>query len=372
MNTFCIELLPARHGDCIFIEYGAGTSLARLLIDGGPSPTYDVLRDRLMTGRTSERPLELVVVSHVDADHIEGLLRLFREPQLASYEDVWFNGWPQLDRGLIEPLDKSGDERRRSVGQGQALGRLLAGHPWNRYFGGDAVFVPAKGALPHVVLPGGMQLTLLSPSLLDLVKLQKTWDRWRTRHETSPTLKRTRRAGEGQSAATTSARLLDILQDVPGELNAPDDAVANGSSIAFIAEYAGKRCAFLADAHMPTVERSLRRFRNERDEKRLRLDVIKLSHHGSDGNITQSFLESVWCDNYLISTDGSKFRHPDDKAVKMVTRYSPGARLFFNYRSPQTAIWDEPGLRRDLGHIPHYPRESKTGIVFDVISNSQV
>ena len=369
-DTFSIELLPARHGDCILIEYGAGEPRARVLVDGGPSPTFGLLRDRLSLLPATERALELLVVSHIDADHIEGVLKLFKAPEVVSYADLWFNGWPQLEDGLLEPADSSSHGRRRSIGQGQGLGKLMAGRPWNRYFDGEAIFVPAQGPLPSVVLPGGMRLTLLSPSLPDLVKLQKVWDVWRTRRETTDGPRAIRRGAGNPREASSDARLLDILQDVPGELSSPDDAVANGSSIAFIAEYAGRRCAFLADAHMPTVERSLARFRRERNEDRLRLDAIKLSHHGSEGNITESFLAGVKCSHYLISTDGSKFRHPDDKAMKMVARLSPGANLHFNYRSTQTALWDEPQLRQELGHTPHYPSHDRAGIVFDVMASS--
>ena len=58
-----------------------------ILVDGGPGGTYqDHLRPRLMELR-DERGLDhftplvidLVIVSHVDDDHINGILDLFRE-----------------------------------------------------------------------------------------------------------------------------------------------------------------------------------------------------------------------------------------------------------------------------------------------------
>ena len=32
---FTIEMLPAAHGDCLWIEYGSGQEVRRILIDGG-------------------------------------------------------------------------------------------------------------------------------------------------------------------------------------------------------------------------------------------------------------------------------------------------------------------------------------------------
>jgi len=40
LPVFRVELLPAAHGDGIWIEYGNAKKPGRLLIDGGPVSTY--------------------------------------------------------------------------------------------------------------------------------------------------------------------------------------------------------------------------------------------------------------------------------------------------------------------------------------------
>ena len=45
---FRIEMLPAAHGDCLWIEYGTGREVHRILIDGGPAHTYPTLRERIL------------------------------------------------------------------------------------------------------------------------------------------------------------------------------------------------------------------------------------------------------------------------------------------------------------------------------------
>lgn len=37
---FRIEMLPAAHGDALWIEYGAGGTIHRLLVDGGTPGAY--------------------------------------------------------------------------------------------------------------------------------------------------------------------------------------------------------------------------------------------------------------------------------------------------------------------------------------------
>jgi glyoxylase-like metal-dependent hydrolase (beta-lactamase superfamily II) len=95
---FTIEMLPARHGDALWIEYGDPDTPRRILIDGGPRSraTMDRLRE-LLDERSSatvsgEPDIELIVVTHIDADHISGILDLFKQRDVAfTPRDVWFN-----------------------------------------------------------------------------------------------------------------------------------------------------------------------------------------------------------------------------------------------------------------------------------------
>ena len=113
------------------------------------------------------------MLTHIDADHINGVLSCSTEPVLPSrFEDIWFNGWHQLSRFL-------------GVGQAEDFSKLLEDPkralPWNRAFRvkGDKypspVVLPAHAAPPTITLPGGMQLTLLSPGPAQLERLAKNW-----------------------------------------------------------------------------------------------------------------------------------------------------------------------------------------------------
>ena len=54
-----IEMLPAAHGDCLWIEYGSGATVHRILIDGGPAHTYPALRERILHLPANARRFEL-------------------------------------------------------------------------------------------------------------------------------------------------------------------------------------------------------------------------------------------------------------------------------------------------------------------------
>jgi glyoxylase-like metal-dependent hydrolase (beta-lactamase superfamily II) len=72
---FSIEMLPAKDSDCVWIEYGKPDEVHRVVIDGGPLGASDALRSRIETLPVADRNLELLVVTHIDSDHIAGIVK---------------------------------------------------------------------------------------------------------------------------------------------------------------------------------------------------------------------------------------------------------------------------------------------------------
>lgn len=101
-----IEVLPAAFGDCLLVEYGKAKKESRILIDAGLVSTYKtVLKPRLaMLSKAIAKkkvPLELLVVTHIDRDHICGVLPLLEaSPAVVEADEIWFNGYKHLSDGL--------------------------------------------------------------------------------------------------------------------------------------------------------------------------------------------------------------------------------------------------------------------------------
>lgn len=388
-DIFRIELLPARHGDCLLLEYGDAARPHRVLIDGGPIGVYGTLSQRLAALPADQRELELLVITHVDGDHIEGCLKLLNHRELATFRDIWFNGWPHIAQPLKEPppprpgathttgaAGATGADvnAQRSALQGSMISVRIEDRQWNAAFQGAPIFVPAIGPLPVRELPGGLRLTLLSPTLEKLEKLRAAWNRTLERAELDATDETALGARLEGRAAFRSGGLRrrpkpeEMLSSTALALGPIDNAVANGSSIAVIAEYQGRRIALLGDAHAPTLTAALRRLAGAAGEPRLRLDAVKMAHHGSAANLSEDFLSRIDCATWLVSTDGSIFNHPDDEAIHTVVRHVPGARLLFNYRSARTAPWDDPALRAAHGHQAFYPTDAAAGLSLDLMT----
>ena len=150
------------------------------------------------------------------------------------------------------------------------------------------------------------------------------------------------------------------VDDLVGSKYKKDPSKANGSSIAVLAEYGGKRVLLAGDAHAEPILKSIKKINQATGNKRLHLDAFKLSHHGSKNNLTKSLLKKISCKNFLISTNGDKFGHPDNEAIARIVKLMPEKKLIFNY-GHQDSMWNEQELIDDNNYEIIYPIEPNGG-----------
>src|SRR5690242_13906859 len=96
-----LRLLPARQGDAIWVRWGDPTAPRQLIVDMGTEGVGKQLRARIEALPPGARRFELLVVTHVDADHIGGVLsclvNMQEELEGLHFEDIWFNGIDHLE-----------------------------------------------------------------------------------------------------------------------------------------------------------------------------------------------------------------------------------------------------------------------------------
>ncbi|MBN8441530.1 MAG: hypothetical protein J0M28_07490 [Thauera sp.] len=400
---FRIEMLPAAHGDCLWIEYGTGSEVHRILIDGGPAHTYPALRERILHLPEDDRVFELLVVTHIDGDHIEGVVRLLQDAEVLKcrFERIWFNGRDQLN-AVPDPAGEP-----LGALQGEFLGLLIAdyearvGKPvWNAGLPSALAAIDRKaGALPVVELGGNCRLTLLSPDHERLLELK---DEWREALEEAgvksgdeaalrsllEAARNLRPLGdvlgeeeEELSAAAEDGRYevpdplgRDLAQDLDdtlgrsdGEAGADaafggDKSPANGSSIALLLEYPkdAPKVRFLlaGDAWPSVLEASIDQLLSGRGG-RLALTGFKLAHHGSVANVSETLLAKLRCQHYMVSTSGAVFRHPHARAIDLLLGSHAAAGkplLHFNYLTATTARWSDAADQKARGYEAFHPK----------------
>lgn len=375
---FTIEMLAAQQGDAVWIEYGAHNAVHRVLIDAGTPASAEAIKQRIARLPAEQRQFDLLVITHVDTDHIGGVLKLLAErPAGLAFDDVWFNAWRHIDRvdsSRLGPID------------GEILSTALEklGWRWNAAFDGGAVMVGAAGAPPSKRLRGGMTLTVLSPGQQELARLRTNWSSVVRAAGLDPSdPDRWARLLEKAAKKGVSSSILGGRRDVPSMARSAfesDKAPANGSTIALLAEFEGATCLLSGDAFAGVMVDAIARLLDARDERRLDVGAFKLPHHGSRYNVSVDLLKKVASPHYLFSTSGAIFGHPDDEAVARVlaadTRSAktlhfnyPAETLRTNYakvKKRQALDWSQSRLVRQFRYQMRYANDDSAGLALSL------
>jgi hypothetical protein len=344
-----IEMLPGGRGDALWIEYGKASAPHRVMIDGGIANTHKALRKKIEALPVGKRKFDLLIISHIDLDHIAGVLKLIADPpEGLQFDNVLFNGWEQLIKA--DELPDEDGVLGAKLGERVSMWLKKRKYTWNKGFTDKLVAIRKNtGALPEITLDGGMTITLLSPTVSRLKKLRPKWEKEIKAAHLEPGNAGAALEGIGHpdeeedddGGVLGSTKInIDKLARTPFH---DDTSEANGSSIAVMASYGGKRCAFLGDAYSSDVAKSIARIaKAEGAGDSLEIDALKLSHHGGRKNTGSAMLEKVLCRNYLVSTDGTIYDHPHGESLSRVLVSGSAAgkpSLYFNYETDETRPW---------------------------------
>lgn len=347
-----IEALPAAYGDALLVSCPVPGGTWRLLMDFGPDETWPLVRARLaaIPGNPSgKRQIDLAIVSHIDHDHIGAARLLFGDTELGlTFGDIWFNARRHLtpERGVAEAEDFAA-----ILGAGD---REL---PWNVAFHGGPVSTPGDGAfleLPSA--PGHPRLTLLSPTPKRLIRLASVWD---------AELERLRRSESNTEPELERGTEFPDLEHLAARATRKDQSPANGASVSILLEHRGASALLAADAFSTVVGSALLNLAKSRDHSLpLHVDAFKLSHHGSNANLLKDMLNVVRARYYIVSTNNSRFGHPNDETLAKVVLYGGDQpTLCFNYETETNLRWADPVLRARYRYSARFPEQTERGFL---------
>jgi beta-lactamase superfamily II metal-dependent hydrolase len=326
------------------LHYGSADEPHLMLIDGGPSNVYKPhLKPRLLKiheDRGLEEgeplPVDVVMVSHLDDDHIKGILDLTKEQRSGpdmrlEVDSLWHNSFDDLLKTRPTKLkveagfgaaafDSRGDSGSAlaSIGQNamssddledkdeMQSAKVLASIPQGRQLRDDAKvlgwkpnrtfkskLILATHATKAVKLKGGVKVTVVGPMQPEMVALQEAHDKWlrnQDKKKTSP---------EAALAAFV------------------DESVPNLSSIVVMMEAEGKRILLTGDARGDKILEGLELVRVLEKGGNMHVDVLKVPHHGSDNNMAPVFFERLMADHYVFSGNG-EHGNPERETLKML------------------------------------------------------
>jgi hypothetical protein len=281
----------------------------------------------------------LLMVSHVDDDHIQGILDLTKEmveaqderkPQMLRVLSLWHNSFDEIIgdkpeeltaafRSQFGPAAASGEwpaDATIEVGDGleitqevvvdtlKVLASIEQGYrlridaekldfPRNPEFSGKLIM--ATGGAEGIDMGRGLKFTVVGPMKPEVQALRKQHDEW---------LRSLKEKG-GRPAEALAAYV--------------DKSVPNLSSLVLVAEAGGKRMLLTGDARGDKIIEGLQlaRILDSGGGSTLHVDLIKVPHHGSSNNLERNFFKRITADHYVFSGNG-EYGNPERKALEML------------------------------------------------------
>ncbi|MGH7554770.1 MAG: MBL fold metallo-hydrolase [Longimicrobiales bacterium] len=330
---FTLEALQAEHGDSLLLHYGKASDPRLILIDGGPpivwqqtlQPRLDALRSALSDDETP-LTIDLVMISHIDDDHIGGVLGMTRTLRKArdNGEEVpydvlglWHNAFEDLvdddaapaamaaalpsaasasSTAIAAALPMKEEDAVAvvaSVDQGRRLRDDAGVLNWDSNPGFKGL-VRKTSKKPKAIKQGaGLTLEVIGPSQARLDALREEWLRIvEQKNKAKP--------------ADFNAIVADFV----------DKSVFNLSSIVAVARAAKRNILLTGDARGDDLLDALRTS-GMLENGKVHFDVFKVPHHGSERNVAPELFEAVTADHYVISANG-KHGNPDVPMLEML------------------------------------------------------
>lgn len=375
-----INMLPAAYGDCMLIELKKNNyDRFTILIDGGTVGSYKKdIKESLENYLKDDCKIDLVILTHSDNDHISGMNCILQNKNIVAkinrviYNSPYaigkkFNLW---DENELTKTTSPKVIKRTKVSKGFHKKNLLEVNNNEIDVNTSAkkanelqrlLFDLDKLEMNLVVNNGesdiesdGIKIQFLSPTEVELKDFFYAYKSENQNNKNSKNILR----------GNTASYKTDY--DIPFEelLNNTEKkklSKYNMSSLAFIIteECTGESILIMGDSSYDLVMKKLLELKDNNgilycEKNKLKLNYLKLSHHGSICDLDKEFLKIIDCRNFLISSDGSIYGHPDKKLIARVCSVIDNSIFYFNYESRKKMVTREGGI---IQEICRYKRE---------------
>lgn len=268
----------AGKGDCIQIRYtGESRTCHNIIVDTGVlqfGPQLNLIWNSIMDAREM---LDVIILTHVDDDHIGGLLYNLRIGNIPPVKEIWMNHG-NLMRESVELSVKQNDELyTHLVKAGILVKPVIAGM--------EKVL---DGAEFKIVWPNENILNDFYSDYIGQIPLGHASD-------------------YGYS--------FEELKDMP--ISSKDSRKCNRASVIFELNYGEKRLLFTGDAWAHDIMENV---------KNRKYDFIKLPHHGSILNLSEGWGDVFECSKYIICTDG--ISHPNKQTIAKLYKWYEEVEIY--------------------------------------------
>lgn len=366
-------LFPASgNGDCIFclVDKEDGSHFSMMIDCHVFTPEIKAIVTDILNCH-----LDFLVVTHIDIDHIDGICNMLNQMPELKIDHIIYNNLfvEHAENAQIEPLtDFEKDKIKRlktfipqwkprvehtvAAKESLALSTLLQRHwadVWDKNLklvNGEYISLGRLGKM-FIVSPTQTAIDELHGQLLDEFarKFYKKFPLEKEKENASElfellSLLYNQKDMLLENKISTSTETLKTEYE---KGDREDTSKTNRSSIAFVWEVEEKKILLLGDASSEIVIDGIKAYKIKNQiplEEKIIFDAIKVSHHGSDANLSKALLTHIDSQNWIFcgSTDTAPHIHTVANIVYQSTSdYIQKRRLYFNSRYYKNDIYNK-------------------------------
>lgn len=318
-----LEALNAKHGDALLLRYEHGGEERLWVIDGGPQGVLkNSLEPRLedLRGENESLRVDLAMVSHIDDDHIAGMVQLTNK--LVRLKDqgktlpldiqrFWHNGFHEIVGGGDLSAIKTAAASASLAAASDDLSAIAQQFGLNKT-AEQLLLASVNQGIDLLANIETLQLALNEPMGVRRIEAPQTIEFEGAKVTFLGPLKgrldALRQAWADATTAGDVTRLVGLFRE---DL---DESIPNLSSISMLVEIGQRKILLTGDARGDDIVDGWKAAGRSVNEP-FAVDILKMPHHGSDRNLTQRFLELFPADHYVISADG-KHSNPDIGTIR--------------------------------------------------------
>jgi hypothetical protein len=396
-----LTVFQSEKGDCLLLT---SKGSKRILIDGGMADSYtEHVAPTLSSLQKQGRKLDVVYISHIDEDHISGVLQMLDDvvswrvheyqiahgnpghrapasdhPRPPEIGGIWHNAFHEqvgknagaiqdmlaavatiLSGASSEALRRASEEHRElgtSMKQAMQVSRRVSRElkiPLNAEFGNCLMTI--RPNMPALAL-GGMKLLLIGPFAEDLEKLRDEWNAW-LRTTAGKAAVRSVENESDENVSGLGANAMPLLAPFIAASrilgNRSKVTTPNLASLMFFVEENGRTLLLTGDGHWQDILKGLAHHGKLSAAGDIHVNALKVQHHGSEHNLNAEFCRAVIADHYIFCGNGAH-ENPDLDVVETLVNSRIGAptqrskhvntnrpfKLWFNSNSSASSVAD--------------------------------
>lgn len=386
-----IHTFQAYDGDSFLVTIYESEQELNLLIDCGSSETYhNYIKPYLLHMSVQRKKIDYLVLTHIHSDHIGGAIPLLidngnaDDAHIIEISNVIYNGYLGLNletcdrkecsakeyriyQGIISQgqaiLGKKSIEKQITLNEELCISKLLiqGNYHWNSWNKREMDVIVADSQ-EKIDIGNQSYIQFISPNKEQLLRMNTKWKSYVKRiYNRYPELDNShiRNAFEAfqwivnnvnydtlQGMISANVITKEIIEQMAEKRYSYDYSDENMESIAFLLVSGNKKLLFLGDSNIEVCRKNLEQIYGD---KSVKMNLIKLPHHGSKRNISKRFLKQYNSDFYLISAGETDLR-PSMETVAMILVNNPEEykKIYIVNRNHTVESFDEENIHLDF------------------------